>query len=148
MNLWIEKSISTALGIGYLPLAPGTWASVLTVAAWYLMAEYFDPGFVLQLLIIAVIVMAGFYSVSKVQPEWGKDPSRVVIDEVAGMSIACFMIPAGILNYCIALALFRFFDIVKPLGIRKAEKLGGATGVMLDDIVAGIAANLLTLAIL
>ncbi len=69
---------------------------------------------------------------------WGKDNNKVVIDEVAGMMIVLLFIPAEIKYILTALILFRFFDIVKPLGIKKLELLPSGWGVMADDIVAGI----------
>jgi phosphatidylglycerophosphatase A len=73
----------------------------------------------------------------------GKDNQRVVIDEVAGMCIALLWIPVQLPYLLFAFLLFRFFDIVKPLLIKKVEKLPGGLGVMLDDVLAGLNANLL-----
>lgn len=70
---------------------------------------------------------------------WGEDPSRVVVDEMVGVWIPLLAAPAGNLWYALAaFALFRLFDIFKPLGIRKMEYLKGGVGVMMDDILAGI----------
>ena len=77
-----------------------------------------------------------FYAV---EPIWGEDPSRVVVDEMVGVWIPLLAAPAGNLWYALAaFALFRLFDIFKPLGIRKMEYLKGGVGVMMDDILAGI----------
>lgn len=142
----ICRAISTAGGIGYLPLAPGTWAAIVTTICWYLMKEHF-PSMSEgknELIIIAIITGIGIWSSRIVEKDWGKDPSIVVIDEVAGMCISLLWIPVSAFYYIIALTLFRIFDIAKPFGIRKMEKIGGGWGIMMDDVLAGVYA-LLTL---
>ena len=68
-----------------------------------------------------------------------KDPSRVVIDEMVGVWIPLLVVPDGGWWYVVAaFALFRFFDIVKPLGVRRMERFRGGVGIMMDDILAGI----------
>jgi phosphatidylglycerophosphatase A len=71
-----------------------------------------------------------------------KTPSKVVIDEAVGMWITMVLVPFSYLNLIIGFTLFRLFDIFKPLGIRNLEKLNGGLGVMADDVLAGIYANL------
>jgi phosphatidylglycerophosphatase A len=78
-----------------------------------------------------------------VEKNWGKDNQKVVIDEVAGMCISLLLVPLSVPYVAAGLILFRFFDITKPLYIRKAEHLPGGWGVMLDDVLAGIYTNLL-----
>ncbi len=96
------------------------------------------------LLLIAVLVnLLGIYSASKVEDYWGKDSSKVVIDEAGGMLLSIVGLPFNWYLYCLAFILFRFFDITKPFLIKKAEKLPKGWGVMGDDIVAGIVANVL-----
>ena len=85
--------------------------------------------------------MIGIKSAHEVEVLWGKDHGRVVIDEVAGMCITLLFVPVTLKFVLIGLVLFRFFDIVKPLGIRQLEKLPGGWGVMADDVLAGIYAN-------
>ena len=83
------------------------------------------------------------WSSSKVEPIWGKDPARVVIDEVAGMCISLLFLPVNVKYLFCALILFRFFDIVKPLFIRKVESLPAGWGIMMDDVLAGVYANVI-----
>jgi len=83
----------------------------------------------------------GIISGDVVESVWGKDHQRVVIDEVAGMGVALLIIPLKLEYYIMAFILFRFFDIVKPLYIRRLEALPGGWGVMADDVLAGIYAN-------
>jgi phosphatidylglycerophosphatase A len=91
-----------------------------------------------QIVITFFIIAGGIITGNKVDAEWGKDSSKVVIDEVAGMAIALLFVPHKIAYAVIALILFRFFDIVKPLGIRALEKWPGGWGVMADDVLAGL----------
>lgn len=85
----------------------------------------------------------GVWSSSMVEPLWGKDPARVVIDEVAGMCISLLFLPVNVKYLLSALILFRFFDIVKPLLIRKMESLPAGWGIMMDDVLAGVYTNIL-----
>lgn len=131
------RGIATAGGIGLLPLAPGTWAAAATAILWYTLNISGMPALA-GITISAVVSLIGIVAGNAVIKDWGKDPSKVVIDEVAGMSIALITIPHHWKAYVSAFILFRFFDIAKPLGIRQAEKAGGGFGIMLDDIFAGI----------
>jgi len=87
--------------------------------------------------------MIGIMSADRVEEIWGKDHNRVVIDEVAGMCITLLFVPLKWQYTLIGLVLFRFFDILKPFYIRKLEELPGGWGVMADDILAGIYANII-----
>lgn len=87
--------------------------------------------------------MIGIMSADRVEEIWGKDHNRVVIDEVAGMCITLLFVPLKWQYTLIGLVLFRFFDILKPFGIRKLEELPGGWGVMADDVLAGIYANII-----
>jgi phosphatidylglycerophosphatase A len=99
---------------------------------------------VLSVVIVTVfITFLGIYVGNKVEPEWGKDSYRVVIDEVAGMLVTMLFLPANLYLLLAGLVLFRFFDILKPLGIRKMEALPGGTGVMMDDVLAGVYGNII-----
>ncbi len=148
MKLGVEKLSASVFGIGFLPLAPGTWSSVAAVLIWYFIHQeiHFTPA--LQFACIIAVCIAGLWSSIRLENEWGKDPSQIVIDEWAGMWIACFLIPSGWENFLMAFIAFRVLDIWKPLFIRMAEKLKGGWGVMMDDILAGIVANILVLFIL
>jgi phosphatidylglycerophosphatase A len=97
----------------------------------------------LQLGVTLVLFALGVWSANKVEPEWGEDSYRVVIDEVAGMCLTLCFVPVRWPYIAIGLLLFRFFDIAKPLGIRRMERLNSGWGVMMDDMLAGLYANLL-----
>jgi len=137
-----HKITSTSFGIGYIGKGAGTAAAVATCVVWYYAhADGFNfmPAVIATILITAL----GIWSGNVVEAIWGKDHNRVVIDEVAGMCITLLWIPVTPLNILLGLILFRFFDIVKPLFIRKLEDLPGGWGVMFDDVLAGVYANIL-----
>lgn len=131
------KFFATCLGIGYIQKGAGTIAALFCCAVWYLLR--IDQSTALsQLMLIAALFFAGAWCSTVVEKDWGHDSNRVVIDEWMGMSVALFAVPFSWVNYSIAFVLFRFFDIAKPMFIRKAEALPGGWGVMLDDLLAGI----------
>jgi phosphatidylglycerophosphatase A len=109
---------------------------------WYYCGHYDNNNFV-SVIITIIILILGIWSAGKVEPQWGIDSNKVVIDEVAGMSVTLLFVPVKGVNIFIGLLLFRFFDIVKPLFIKKIERLPGGWGVMMDDLVAGFYANII-----
>ena len=142
--LRVHKLVSTSLGIGYMGKGGGTVAAVATCLCLY--ALYLAGGDQLvEWLPVATLLLTvlGVWSANEVEPHWGKDDKKVVIDEVAGMMISLLFIPVTLSSLAVGLVLFRFFDIVKPLYIRRLEKVRGGLGVMLDDVVAGVYANIL-----
>jgi phosphatidylglycerophosphatase A len=142
-----HKLISTCLGIGYIGKGAGTVAAVACCICWYLAwTGGYHP--LLSIIITIVITLVGIWSANIVSKIWGDDPARVVIDEVAGMCISLLFIPVHVLYLLSALILFRFFDIAKPLFIKKLEQLPGGWGIMLDDILAGIYANIVLQAVI
>ena len=142
----VHRLISTCLGIGYTPKGGGTIAAAVCCIAWYLTwgggNEHFRT-WIYQFGVTVIVLVLGIWSANKVEAEWGEDSYRVVIDEVAGMCLTLCFIPVRWPYIVIGLLLFRFFDIAKPLGIRKMEQLRGGWGVMMDDMLAGGYANLL-----
>ena len=137
-----HKITSTSLGIGYIGKGSGTVAAAATCIVWYF-AQLNESNFMTTFAITLLITMLGIWSANVVEAIWGKDHQRVVIDEVAGMCISLIWIPVTPVNIVLALLLFRFFDILKPLFIKNLEKLPGGWGVMSDDILAGVYANIL-----
>jgi phosphatidylglycerophosphatase A len=138
-----HKLLATSLGIGYIGKGAGTAAAIFTALVWFGISTLGFNGFFPALAATFMIIAFGIWSGNVVEPLWGKDHNRVVIDEVAGMCISLLWIPATPLNILIGLILFRFFDILKPLFIRKLEALPGGWGVMFDDVLAGIYANII-----
>ncbi len=137
-----HKLTATSLGIGYIGKGAGTAAAVVAALVWFGVSTLGYEGFLPAFFATLFIIILGIWSGNKVEPIWGKDNGRVVIDEVAGMCITLLWIPATPLNILVGLILFRFFDILKPLFIRKLEALPGGWGVMFDDVLAGIYANI------
>ena len=137
-----HKLVATSLGIGYIGKGAGTVAAVACCICWYLAwAGAYQQ--IPSVIITVCILFVGIWSSNKVVPLWGEDPARVVIDEVAGMCISLLFIPVNVEYVLCALLLFRFFDIVKPLYIKKMELLPGGWGIMMDDVLAGIYTNIL-----
>jgi len=136
------KLISTCLGIGYIRKGAGTVAAFMGCIAWYFI-QVRGVNALFDVVTIISLTLLGIWSATIVETEWGKDSNRVVIDELLGMWISVFLIPAELKYIALAFVLFRFFDIVKPLYIRKAEALPGGWGVMADDVLAGIYSNIL-----
>ena len=137
-----HKITSTSFGIGYIGKGAGTAAAVATCLVWYALMGRDTTDFLPAMIVTVAITALGIWSGNVVEAIWGKDHNRVVIDEVAGMCIALLWIPVTPLNIAVGLVLFRFFDILKPLFIRKLENLPGGWGVMFDDVLAGVYANI------
>jgi len=139
----IAGIIATAGGIGFLVKGGGTAAAVVFCIAWYL----FPIGYVYQALLLIALLAVGIWSATKMETVWEHDSNRIVIDEVAGMMITLLFLPQDSIYIVTGCVLFRFFDIVKPLGIRRAESLPRGIGVMADDVLAGIYAHLILRAV-
>ncbi len=141
--------ITTGFYSGFSPFAPGTMGAIVATLMW-LGADCLLGYVPLQIATLIAIVLFTFVSVPSIcrlEKEWGEDPSRVVVDEMVGVWIALLAVPdGGSWLYALgAFALFRLFDIWKPLGVRRMESVRGGWGVMLDDILAGVYAAMVLL---
>ncbi len=133
--------IATGFGSGFSPFAPGTVGAALATLMWYILSMFLSSPFFLYATILLIVVFSvlGVLSTNVLEPVWGKDPSCIVVDEMVGVWIALLaVIPVDWRYMLLAFVLFRLFDIFKPFGIRKLEKIEGGIGVMMDDILAGI----------
>ena len=133
--------IGTGFGSGFSPFAPGTAGALLATLVWFGLAMFISETCLLWITValVSLFTVAGIWATDRLEPYWGEDPSRVVVDEMVGVWITLLAAPAGHVWYGLAaFALFRFFDILKPLGIRRMEKLRGGVGVMMDDVLAGV----------
>ncbi|HIB72973.1 MAG TPA: phosphatidylglycerophosphatase A [Candidatus Marinimicrobia bacterium] len=139
MLLRVELSewLATCFKIGHLPIAPGTWGSLAAVIGWWLWLQYLDP-LVFIVLIITIFIIGVFATNIIIDHTGEKDPSRIVIDEVAGQWLGLLVLPDGALYIAAAFISFRLLDIIKPWPIRQLEKFPKGWGVMLDDMLAGI----------
>jgi phosphatidylglycerophosphatase A len=136
----VARWIATVGGLGYAPFAPGTVTSLpIALAVWWL-----HPGDTALLGATAVVATIGIWAAGREEERLGaKDPRVIVIDEVAGMLIACYGHPRTLLWVLGLFLLFRVFDVVKPLGIHQLQLLPGGFGVVLDDLLAGVYSSLL-----
>jgi phosphatidylglycerophosphatase A len=127
MSEW-PRRVASLGGVGFLRPGPGTWGSAVVLPLVLL------PGWV-ALMACALFTLAGFWALARL-PEAREDPSWVVVDEAAGMSLA-LVFAQGPLGVALAFALFRAFDIAKPGPVGWADRQHGAFGVMADDLIAG-----------
>ena len=138
----MHRIIATGLSIGYIGRGGGTVAAAACCLGWYLaFSGGADP--LVTLLVTVIITDLGVWAADGVEPLWGEDSPRVVIDEIAGMCISLLFLPVTSATVLAAFVLFRVFDIAKPLYIRRAESIPGGWGVMADDLLAGIYANVI-----
>jgi phosphatidylglycerophosphatase A len=138
-------ALGTFFGAGLLKPGPGTYGSIAALGLWYAAAHTFNPApitLAIATAIAAIIAtLIGIPASTIVARESGhEDPGHVVIDEVAGQLIALILMRPDWQHATIALILFRLFDIWKPWPIRRLEALPDGTGIMLDDVAAGILA--------
>ena len=147
---YLALVIST-FGVGYLPLAPGTWGSLVAVGIFLGFTRVFTGNALLAVVVVSIVVVtfAGIWAASRTEALANrKDPSKVVVDEVAGQLIALFPLTLfaswSIVAVIISFILFRFFDIVKPYPARRLEALKGGLGIMCDDLIAGVYAAVIT----
>lgn len=144
-------TVATVLGTGFLRPGPGTWGSVVAMLLWLLFAALVHPtppalrATTLLAALLALVTGIPAASIVELESE-GTDPGHVVVDEVAGQWIAlmpyCSFGRADLPHALLGLALFRFFDILKPPPVRQLERLHGGTGIMMDDAAAGLYALL------
>lgn len=142
----IPKLIATSFGAGFLPIAPGTWGALLAIVLWLPLYLWATPGVTFWVTFAAAVVycFAGTWASSESEKYWGKDPVAACADETVGQWISLLPLSGGLAGgvpwwmILVSLALFRFFDIYKPLGIRSMERLPRGYGMMADDILAAI----------
>ena len=138
-----SEIIGTMFYIGKIPFAPGTWGSLVALLLWYLIKpKIIDPLF---LLITGGLFFIGIAVSEIITRELDNhDPKEIVIDEWVGMWIALYLVPHSIFWGLVSFFLFRFFDIFKPGPVQIMDDIHSPIGVMLDDVVAGILALLVT----
>jgi len=129
------KLFASFFGAGYSPIAPGTVGSAVAfVFLWFIPTQHW--GFWIAFLVLTLL---GVFVSAKASLYWGPDPSKTVIDEVAGCMASVMLLPKSLALWIIAFLAFRAYDIIKPPPANMVEKkLPGGWGIMLDDVVAGI----------
>jgi len=142
------KAISTVLGVGYSPIAPGTCGAIVAcIFFWY----GGDFGLISLTTIIILTFILGTITATLHERDYilkfgevnGHDPQVVVIDEFVGMLISLIALPKTLPILIASFILFRFFDIVKPFPINRSQNLSSGWGIMMDDVIAGLFANIL-----
>jgi len=139
---YLALAIAT-FGVGYLPLIPGTFGSLVGVGIFLALFTATSASFAVILIVILVITFAGIWAAFRTEElEGRKDPGKVVVDEVAGQMIA--LLPLTLFNLqpltrgvIVSFILFRLFDIFKPYPAGRFERLRGGFGIMCDDLMAG-----------
>jgi phosphatidylglycerophosphatase A len=132
-------ALATVFGVGYVRFAPGTFGSAAGLLVWWLLPV--SPAG--QAIAIVALFVVGSWSSGVAEHHFGKtDPSHVVIDEVMGMLITLWFNPVGAWGAAGAFLLFRVADVAKPFPSNRLEALPGGVGVMADDAMAAVYANL------
>ncbi len=133
--------VATFFGAGRLRPGPGTWGSLATALLWWLLASHLPPAARLPVLILLIVITVAVGIPAATLEARGcgkKDPSHVVIDEVAGQLVTLIACPIGWQALLAGFILFRVFDIVKPPPVRSLERLPEGTGIVVDDLGAGV----------
>jgi phosphatidylglycerophosphatase A len=125
-------------GTGFAPVAPATAASLAFALLWYLVAPV---PLVWQVSLLVGVTLLGVPVASRLEKIHGTDPKLVVCDEVAGMLVTYLGVTTGLLGWLVGFFWFRVFDILKPYPVRRLERLPGGWGIMADDILAGVYAQ-------
>jgi phosphatidylglycerophosphatase A len=137
-RFFLEALVGSVLFTGYFPIAPATVTSLFVLLPAFFLAR-------LPVWNVAAVVGVFFIGVpiaTDLERVWGKDPGRVTIDEVSGTLVTFLLNPVSIWGLGVGFLLWRFFDIVKLPFIDKSQRLPGGWGIMVDDVLAGICANL------
>lgn len=130
--------LSSVFGVGFIPVSPGTFGAIFGVLSFYLVEKTLSLSSHRMFTLSGILFFFSILVISQAQKNLEvKDDQRIVLDEVLGMwSILCF-IPTDMVSRLIGFILFRFFDVLKPLGIREIQKLPDGWGVVFDDLLAG-----------
>jgi phosphatidylglycerophosphatase A len=139
MRRALAYAFGTFLGTGYAPLAPATVASFAVAVVWWQVAPV---PLAVQAALLAGVAVLGVPVAGWLEQRHGHDPKLVVCDEVAGMLVTYFGITTGLAGWAAGFFWFRVFDIIKPFPVRRCERLPGGWGIMTDDLLAGVYAQL------
>jgi len=143
---FLIKTISTFFYVGYLPLIPGTFGSIAAIGVFYLLNGIGWPGYFLFVFCVMGLGLLTGGRMEKLLDK--KDPGCIVIDEVMGMLIALSFLPAEPKIVILAFIMFRILDTLKPYPAGRLERMHGAIGIMGDDFIAGVYANIVLQVIL
>ena len=136
---FVSLAIATVFGIGYVPVAPGTFGSIAGLLLWMVL----PASTVVQAAAIVALLVVGSLAGNVAEHHFGRtDPRQVIIDEVMGMLITLFLNPVASKGAFVGFLFFRATDVIKPYPANRLERLPGGIGVMADDAMAAIYANL------
>ena len=139
-SVWFLLLIATGFGAGFSPIVPGTAGTLVAIPIYYLLSEIPFPLY--ELTLIAFFFLS-CWTAGHAERHWGKkDDRRIVIDEILGFLVTMLWLPKSTISIVGGFILFRFFDILKPFPIRRLERVSSGFGVVLDDLLAGIYANI------
>jgi phosphatidylglycerophosphatase A len=137
----LARLVATALGSGYSPVAPGTAGSAVGLLLFWPLARL---PIAAQVAVTVIVLLAGVAAASHLARRLGiEDPAVVVIDEVVGMWVTLLFLPLTAYTAVVGFLAFRVMDVFKPYPARQLERLHGGWGIMADDLMAGVYANLL-----
>jgi phosphatidylglycerophosphatase A len=135
----LALAVATVFGIGYVPVAPGTFGSIAGLLLWMAL----PASTAVQAAVIVALFVFGSIAGTVAERHFGRtDPRHVVIDETMGMLITLFLNPVGLTGAFVGFLFFRATDVVKPYPANRLERLPGGIGVMADDAMAAVYANL------
>ena len=133
--------VATGAGVGFAPVAPGTFGSALGLAVFY--AVRLQRSTIVEAASIVLLVGVAVWSATEAERHFGTiDPGPIVVDEVVGMLLTLAFVPVNLAGAGVAFVVFRLLDVVKPWPARRLERLPGGLGVVLDDVMAGAYGNL------
>jgi phosphatidylglycerophosphatase A len=132
--------VATAGYVGFVPIAPGTFGSLVGLLLYVLVRR--ADSLVVEAVVLLVALAAGIWSAGRVERVMGKDPGAVVIDEVVGMLLTVAFLNVTAAGAMVGFFLFRWLDVWKPYPAGRLEHLHGGSGIMLDDVMAGLYSNL------
>ena len=130
--------LSTCFGIGYFPKAPGTIGTLFAGCVYFILPDAFVYSKIYFPIFLLFGSLISVFIASEAEKSLGHDNGKIIIDEFFGYLIAVAALPKTAFFLITSFILFRFFDIVKPLGINKIQKLPKGWGIMADDVLAGL----------
>ncbi len=144
----LVRLIATGGFLGYAPVAPGTVGAFgCAVLLWFIAPEITPASpplaIAVYLLTVVAFLALSVWAAGIAETSFGKDASKIVVDEWAGFLIAILLLPKTLLVYAVAFLLFRVADVLKPFPADRAESLPGGLGIVMDDVIAGVYANIL-----
>jgi phosphatidylglycerophosphatase A len=132
--------LATGGYIGRVPFAPGTFGSLVGLPIVYLLSK---TSWYTATVLTAILVLGSVWVAHLAEKKLEvKDPGCIVIDEIAGMCVTMLFVPLTLTTGSAGFFLFRLFDVIKPPPVRQIDRmLGGGWGIVMDDVVAGVMAN-------